>query len=225
MDSIAECQITVEAEEPAIDSSSLPDEEMGRAEIYQLLACLLSSPPSEEIIVSLAGLEADDTDLGKALGGVAAVAAKSDLKVLTDEYADLFLGIPAPRLMPYASYYVNDQLFGRALAELRIDLARIGIARRENVTEPEDHVATLCEIMTGMIVGAFGEAPRRLSRQATFFERHIRPWTGRFFSDLEAAEASRFYMAVAQLGRVFFALEEEAFKMVSAEASDATAAP
>ena len=174
MDTIVDCQVQADAVDLARQNSygtGLPDEEVGRAEAYQLLAHLLAAPPSEEIIQSLAGLNVDDTALGQALGGVVAVAAKSDARVLSDEYTELFIGIPVPRLMPYGSYYLNGQLFGRALAELRIDLARIGVARRENVTEPEDHFATVCEIITGMIVGAFGDPSRRLSQQAVFFER------------------------------------------------------
>jgi len=40
-----------------------------------------------------------------------------------------------------------------------------------------------------------------------FFARHLRPWAGRFFADLEAAEAARFYRAVGALGRMAIEVE------------------
>jgi TorA maturation chaperone TorD len=39
------------------------------------------------------------------------------------------------------------------------------------------------------------------------------PWIGRFFVDLENAEAADFYRQVGTLGRVFTDIETEAFAM------------
>ena len=39
------------------------------------------------------------------------------------------------------------------------------------------------------------------------------PWMGRFFTDLERAQAGDFYRHVGTLGRVFMAIEQEAFAL------------
>jgi TorA maturation chaperone TorD len=52
-------------------------------------------------------------------------------------------------------------------------------------------------------------APRETDRD--IFENHIKPWIGRFFSDLEHAETGTFYASVGKLGRIFMEIEAEAF--------------
>ena len=70
-------------------------------------------------------------------------------------------------------------LMEKPLAELRTDLAKLGFARAEDVSEPEDHVAALCEVMS-VLVG--GEDAVDLDAQQGFFETHLAPWIGRFFA-------------------------------------------
>jgi TorA maturation chaperone TorD len=43
----------------------------------------------------------------------------------------------------------------------------------------------------------------------------LAPWIGRFFSDLEQAEAADFYRSVGTLGRLFIEIETEAFALPS----------
>jgi TorA maturation chaperone TorD len=47
------------------------------------------------------------------------------------------------------------------------------------------------------------------------FERHLSPWIGRFFADLECAEMADFYRRVGTLGRAFIEIETEAFALAS----------
>ena len=47
------------------------------------------------------------------------------------------------------------------------------------------------------------------------FDKHLAPWIGRFFADLERAEAADFYRRVGMLGRVFIDIEAEAFALPS----------
>ena len=91
-------------------------------------------------------------------------------------------------------------------------MARLGIQRAENVKEPEDNIASLCEMMAGLIRGRFGE-PQTLADQKAFFTKHIAPWASHFFTDLEAAEGSVFYAPVGKIGRAFMEIEIEAFRM------------
>ncbi len=47
------------------------------------------------------------------------------------------------------------------------------------------------------------------------FERHLKPWIGRFFADLEGAKTANFYVRVGTVGRVFIDIETEAFALPS----------
>jgi TorA maturation chaperone TorD len=67
-------------------------------------------------------------------------------------------------------------------------------------------------MMAGLITGAFDE-PASLETQREFFSRHIAPWAPRFFEDLQAAKAAVLYMPVGRIGRIFMAIEAEAFGM------------
>jgi TorA maturation chaperone TorD len=96
----------------------------------------------------------------------------------------------------------------KVLASLRGELAELGIERRREVAEPEDHMAALCEVM-GMIISGHGLH----LRQSEFFEAYVNSWAGRFFEDLGKAGTADFYLAVAQLGRAFLAVERQYFSL------------
>ena len=92
---------------------------------------------------------------------------------------------------------------------VREELRRLGFERQEGTSEPEDHVAALCEVM-GMNIR---EKKLFYVKQRAFFEAHISPWMGRFFEDLEHAESAHFYRAVGCFGRRFIELERHYFAM------------
>ena len=87
-----------------------------------------------------------------------------------------------------------------------------GMARAENVFEPEDNIASLMEMMGALIVGRFAE-PADVAKQKTFFNKHIAPWAALFFADLEGAKNSVFYAPVGTVGRLFMEIEQEAFRL------------
>ncbi len=111
-------------------------------------------------------------------------------------------------MLPYASYYLTGFLNERPLSRLREDLATLGIERAENSSEPEDHAATLCEIMAGLASARFPASPEA---QRGFFERHVSRWMGRLFADMANAAGAKFYRPVGSLGRLFLEIEAEAF--------------
>ena len=117
-------------------------------------------------------------------------------------------------MLPYASYYLTGFLNEKPLAQLRSDMAARGITRAANVYEPEDNIASLMEMMGGMIAGRFGK-PATLTDQKLFWSRHIGPWAGHFFSDLEAAENSVLYASVGTAGRIFMDIERDGFRMTA----------
>jgi len=67
-------------------------------------------------------------------------------------------------------------------------------------------------MMAGLIRGRFGK-PATLAEQKTFFAKHVGPWAGHFFSDLEAARNSVLYASVGAVGRVFMEIEAQGFRM------------
>ncbi|HYB55956.1 MAG TPA: molecular chaperone TorD family protein [Alphaproteobacteria bacterium] len=192
------------------------EEDALRVQAYGLLARLLAEPPSAEFITRVAALEGDASAFGLALNELAAAARDASAEALAEEYHALFIGLAGGELTPYGSYYLTGFLFEKPLAELRADLARLGIVRQEQRTkDPEDHIAMLCEAMAGLIAGAFGEGPAALAEQRAFFDRHLGSWARQFFADLEAAEAARFYRPVGKIGRHFMEIERQAFAMAA----------
>jgi TorA maturation chaperone TorD len=181
-----------------------------RAQEYSLLAMLLARPPDRAVLGRIAKLHGDATPLGLAHLALACAAGNARTEKVDREYFNLFIGVGRGELLPYGSYYLTGFLNERPLARLREDLRAHGIERTEGQAEPEDHVAILCEIMSGMASGQF---PIAIQTQQQFFAKHLAPWIGRFFSDLERAEAADFYRDVGALGRLFLEIEAEAFRL------------
>ena len=179
-----------------------------RAQEYALLATLLSRGPGTELVGRLALLGGDATPLGAAHAALGEAAARTDEARAGREFFDLFTGLGQGELLPYASHYLTGSLYGRPLARLRETFQRLGIERAAGHSEPEDHVAVLCEIMAGLIDGEIS-GPDGADR--AFFDEHLARWIGRFFTDLEQAQSADFYACVGSLGRVFVGIETEAF--------------
>ncbi len=183
-------------------------EEPPRADAWTLLGRLLAAPPDEEVLELLASTAATtpagDNLLAAAWDMLAKAAARTSPAEVEEEYQDLFIGVGRGELMPYGSWYLTGFLMEQPLARLRGELAMLGFARRDGVCEPEDHAAALCDVMA-MISTGDDAAPVEV--QSGFFSRHIAPWMGRFFRDMQQAPSARFYRAVGQLGEQYVALE------------------
>lgn len=184
-----------------------------RADVYRLLAVLLRGAPDQVNLDMLAKMRGDDTPLGQAVAQLATLAAKSTPDSVDVEYHKLFIGLEEGEVHPYGSRYMEHFLHESPLERLRSDMSRAGIGMRENVDEPEDHIAALCEMMAGMILGDFSK-PVPLEDQRTFFKSHIAMWARTFFRDLQMARSSVFYTGVGAIGTAFMEIEEAAFEMV-----------
>jgi TorA maturation chaperone TorD len=66
--------------------------------------------------------------------------------------------------------------------------------------------------MAGLINGRL---PAAAGADRELFDKHLSPWIGRFFSDLEQGEAADFYRSVGTIGRLFVDIETEAFALPS----------
>lgn len=189
------------------------EEDVLRANLYRLLAHVLRAAPQQSDIDVFAGMDGDDTPIGQAIAALAHIARNTRPETIGREYHDLFIGLGRGELVPYGSYYLTGFLNEKPLARLRGDMVRLGIERRPDVAEPEDHIAAVCEMMAGLILGDFGDASS-LDEQRDFFKAHVAPWAKHFFTDLEAARSSVFYAGVGRLGGAFMEVEEQAFAML-----------
>ncbi len=185
-----------------------------RADMYNFLGLLLAGPPSKDTLDKTKALSGDDSPMGEAINTMARVAKATTAKAVESEFLALFIGLGRGELLPYASYYLTGFLNEKPLAVLRKEMAALCITRAPNVFEPEDNIASLFEMMAGMITGRFGK-PVPLARQAEFFNRHIGPWAEHFFADLEGAENSVFYASGGAAGKAFIEIEREAFRMAA----------
>ena len=195
----------------------LDREEELRAQQYTFLGALLVDPPGQDLIDLAGSLEGDDTDFGMAVNALAHAARKASVADVDDEYHELFLGVGRGELVPHGSYYLTGFLNEKPLAALRRDMAQLGIARADGNRTSEDHAASLCEMMAGLIRGEFGTVSggQGIGPQSAFFNAHLAPWVGQFFKDLERANAASFFKPVGTLGRVFMEIEETAFQMAA----------
>ncbi|MBI3443959.1 MAG: molecular chaperone TorD family protein [Magnetospirillum sp.] len=191
----------------------IAEDDFLRARFYGLMAALLAAPPPEDLLRRLGCLSSDPTPLGVALGELAELAKVTDADGAATEFATLFIGVTGGELIPYGSWYLTGFLNEKPLAELRQDMLRLGIERSPGISEPEDHAASLCEMMQGLITGLFDQ-PLPLPAQKAFFQAHVESWMPRFLTDLENASSARFYRAVGRIGRVFLNIETQAFEMV-----------
>ncbi|MEJ6403843.1 TorD/DmsD family molecular chaperone [Yoonia sp. 2307UL14-13] len=197
----------------AADIALAPEDRL-RADLYNFIGLLLARPPDQLLLDQCAALTGDETTLGQAITALSTAARKARPKALTQEFNVLFIGLGRGELLPYASYYLTGFLNEKPLARLRADMTALGMTRADNVYEPEDNIASLMEMMAGMIVGRF-RAPASLPDQRQFFNKHLAPWAGHFFADLEAAKGAQFYTAVGRVGRAFMEIEREAFRMTA----------
>src|SRR5438552_7953414 len=155
----------------------LDDADAARAQEYALLSVLLARAPDRALLERLAVVRGDPSPLGLAHAALAEAAQRTSAERVEREYFDLFIGLGRGELLPYASYYLTGFLHERPLARLRADLAPLGIERADGNYEPEDHAATLCEIMAGIVERTL---PAPDGTDAQIFAKHLAPWLGRF---------------------------------------------
>ncbi|PTO75785.1 hypothetical protein CWN81_04295 [Vibrio splendidus] len=197
-----------QAQEPEL-AKELKQEQTLRTEIYLVLSALFRSAPSEEVIDFLKTLdiEASESAMQKAWIAIQQAATESNREALEDEYQDLFIGIGRGEIVPFGSWHRTGAMMEKPLAEIRHDLELLGIERDDQVKEPEDHIAALCEVMA-MLTGEEEEA-----LQQAVFNKHLGPWFNSFTRQLESAESANFYKSAAQLCEAFLTLEQVRFSV------------
>ena len=181
-------------------------EQQYRAAAYSIIAALLRDVPGEETLRQITAFEqvgVDEDDMLLAMSSLGLASQAVDRDAISEEYHKLFIGIGRGELVPYGSWYLTGYLMEQPLSALRDDLAELGIERDAQVSEPEDHIAALCEVMSILISDSAD-----LSTQLRFFEKHLGSWCEKFFQDLEAAESASFYRSVGRFGSAFISIDK-----------------
>jgi TorA maturation chaperone TorD len=188
----------------------LDEVDLARARGYLLLANLLARPPAQSLLDQVSRITGDASPLGLAWIALADAARTTTESAAGEEFFKLFVGVGRGDVLPFASFYLAGFLHERPLAAVRADLEKFGIERRAGIHEPEDGIATLFDVMAGMIDGTYN-APS--SAQDAFFEAHIKPWAPRLFADILVAPSAKFYRAVADVGRQWIEIETRALSI------------
>ena len=190
----------------------LDEEQQHRAAVYSLIAALLRQSPDQTLLEHLSTLPAQDSvegdDLLVAMSMLSLSARVHTAESLEDEFHNLFIGLGKGEVVPYASWYLTGFLMEKPLSELRDDLQKLGFERSGETSEPEDHAAALCEVISLLISEDID-----LEEQRLFFQGHMANWIESFFSDLSEARSAVFYKAVGRFGKAFIAFEKEYFSM------------
>ena len=190
----------------------IKEEDQLRADMYSFLANMIRTEPSEELLASVKKLTGDNSSIGNSIKLISKLASTMHISEIQDEYVNLFLGVGRGELLPFASYYLTGFLNDKPLSKLRDDMNKIGVVRVKDVKEPEDHISSLFDIMSGLITGKFGKV-YSIQEQTVFFEKHLNSWVHLLMSDIESAKTAVFYAPIGSLGKEFINIEREAFRM------------
>ena len=201
---------------PVAIHRTLPPEEAARADFYALLARLLHSPPDQALLAQLGAAgpipaEGGAVALARAWDGLVAASSVMDADAAAYEYETLFVGMGKAVVSIYAGFYAGSPAIDHPRIRILADLAALGLARRPEATEPEDHLAGLLDVMRVLVAGGAGRAPAPIAQQKAFFETHLAGAAAPFFAAVGAAPEANYYRHVAAVGAAFAALESESF--------------
>jgi TorA maturation chaperone TorD len=206
----------------------LDPEDAARADFYALLARLFADAPDATLLHAIAtapalgAVAAEDTEpaadeallsLPAAWDKLRAASGAMDADAAADEYNALFIGVGKSEINLHASHWLTGFMMERPLVELRATLAQLGLGRRPEVTQLEDHIASLCETMRILVAGQGERRPMLIAEQRAFFEVHIAPWVFSCCSAIEHYSVANYYRRVAQFAHCYLALERDSLAM------------
>lgn len=202
----------------AAAASSALDEETARAELYGLLALLYYAPPSPDVLAQLrvAATEAPAAGgfLEEPWRALVGAAREWEDAAISREYDVLFGGVGKPEIYLFGSHYLSGFLNEKSLVRLRSTLEGLGLERDEVMSDTEDHIAYLCEVMRYLIAGD-DVAVANLTRQREFFSEHLQPWGMQLCDAIAQHPKARFYAALAEFTRAFLGVEAQGFDMLA----------
>jgi TorA maturation chaperone TorD len=191
----------------------LSPEDEARAVFYGLIARLFYGPPDQAVLGQILNWNAfagAEGALAQRWRELVEPCRAAFPVVLENEHTELFVGTGRAEVTPYLTHYTIKYATDNPLVELRQQLNRWGIARREQVGEPEDHIAGISEAMRF----AIAVQHRSEDEQKVFFARFLYRGGIAFCDAVSASPKAVFYRHVAGFARAFFDVEHEAFGML-----------
>ena len=206
------------SERASSDDRRLEPEDEARADFYALLARLYASAPDAPLLAAIAAAAplAPDAESGDANGiasaweSLRAASALADPTAVADEFQALFVGVGRSEVSLYASHYLGPQS-GRPLAQIRATLAGLGLARRAELSEFEDHLSVELETMRMLVAGDADRPPAPIAEQRAFCERYLLPWVFDCCTAISQCPLANYYRQVASFTCCFLALERDSF--------------
>jgi TorA maturation chaperone TorD len=195
-------------------------EDLARADLYGLIARLFHEAPDQELLDQIVNsipegqeTQAEDAPLAKVWQNLVDMAKANPAKVWQDEFDQNFISVGRPNIILNGSFYMAGYLNERPLVEIRRALDAFGLESAEEISETEDHISALCEVMRYLIAGDDVEISN-LTNQRVFFNDHIRPWHDDLCDAIDKVPEIRLYHSVASLTREFLAIEGQGFDMI-----------
>jgi TorA maturation chaperone TorD len=177
-------------------------------------------PPDQELLDQIAAsipdgqeVNPEDAPLAKVWHSVVEVAKSNPVKVWQEEFDLNFISVGRPNVILNGSFYMAGHLNEKPLVEIRRALEVFGLESAQEISETEDHISALCEVMRYLIAGD-DVVISNLTNQRVFFNDHIRPWYDELCDAIEGIPEMHLYHPVAALTREFLAIEGQSFDMI-----------
>jgi TorA maturation chaperone TorD len=203
----------------AVGDVGMP-EELARADLYGLIARLFHQTPDQELLNQISASipdgqesQADAAPLSLFWNSLVELTKNNPAKAWQEEFDLNFISVGRPNIILNGSFYMAGHLNEKPLVDIRRALETFGLEPAEEITETEDHISALCEVMRYLIAGDNVEISN-LTNQRVFFNAHIRPWYDELCDAIEAAPEMRLYHSVASLTREFLAIESQSIDMI-----------
>lgn len=199
--------------------TSALDEETARAELYGVISELFYFPWRPELLAQLRLAPTEAPEAGGFLEEpwrqLVGVARAMDDASIQNEYDTLFGGVGKPAVYLYGSHYLSGFLHEKPLAQLRQDLAALGLTRDDaTMFDTEDHVSYVMEVMRFLVAGD-DVSVSNLTQQARFFATHVQTWLPALCDAVQAHPAARFYAVLAAFTRAFVGVESQGFDLMA----------
>lgn len=172
------------------------------------------SQVSNSLNASLKGVEESNLNRGTELlksfcSEVRGANEEAVIGDLTRHYAFLFLGVGSENVALCESAYRSERglLFQSAYFDILEKYKEVGLGKREDFPEPEDHLSLELAYMahlsrrtvSSIETGREEEMKKYYRYQKSFLKDHLLPWIPQFSSSLSEVSPSTFYKALAYL--------------------------
>ena len=181
-----------------------------------MLARLFRAPPDAATLAAIAAAGPEVSPgsaappLEQAFAALASACRQTSPQAVREEFDAVFIGVGKADVFLYACWHLGGFLNDRLLVELRDRLAELGLERRPDIGETEDHFAALCESMALMISSADPHLSA-IDTQQAFFLQFLASWFEPLCDAIEHSGLTDFYKHVGRAARAFLDVERQAF--------------